>query len=139
MSQYCFYADLVNGIDQINLAAMTQDFGSTDNTVNYTILNNICQMASNQCDALVSSIYSPFGSNPPAKIKQAAIIFSMELLYARRLTPDEKNSWKSQADYWRETLTLINGGKLDLDESFQRGVQPVIYKSYPSRNNSNIF
>lgn len=135
---YCNQSDVTNLIDAVNLAAMTDDYAQ--GALNTTVLTNVILMASNACDALVSSIYAvPFTSNVPAKIKDASIIFTCEALYARRLTPDEKNPFKSRADYWRKELMLINAGELSLDESFNRGFVPIAYVSTPSRVNTNFY
>lgn len=134
---YCQQSDILNFIDGVNLIAFTDDFATGN--LNTTILNNVISMASNECDALVSSIYAvPF--NPvPAKIKQASIIFTCEALYIRRLTPEEKNPFRAQADYWRKQLMLINSGQLSLDESFLRGFPAVVAKTYCTRADTNIY
>ena len=74
MSQYCQYSDLVNLIDAVNLAAISNDYDSSQ-PVNLTVINAICTQASNACDAYVASIYlTPF--NPvPKTISQPFVQF----------------------------------------------------------------
>ena len=112
---YIQQQDLANYIDSVNLIAMTDDWST--GAVNTTVLNNILQASSDAADALVSSIYSvPFVNVPiPIKVKKAAEIFAVEMLYQRRLTPSEKNPMKTEADYWRDTLLKVNLGQLSLD------------------------
>lgn len=137
-TQYCQYSDLLNYIDAVNLAAMTNDYDGNQ-PVNMTVLNSVCAIASRKADALVSSIYQvPF--NPvPVKIYTAAVIFSCELLYARRLTPEEKNPFKSEGDYWRHELMQINAGQLSLDEQFSRGFTPIVSVISKTRVDTNFF
>ena len=135
---YITQTDLANYIDNLNLIAATDDFAT--GTVNTTVLNNLLQTASDKADSLVSSIYTvPFGNPVPVKIKQAAIIFAVEMLYARRLTPDQKNPMTPQADELRKTLMDINRGLLSLDAAVVRVFTPVVISSHPSRANTNIF
>lgn len=138
MSQYCTYDDLVVLVDAVNLAAMSNDYDG-NLPVNMTVINNICAQASNKVDALISSIYTPFSGYIPSKVKEASIIFSLEILYARRLTPDEKNPFKEQSRTWLDLLTKINAGELDLDAQTKRVVKPVIFSATISRLNSNIY
>lgn len=137
MSQYCSQSDILNYIDTTQLVGLTDDFNSGQ--VNSTILNNIITMASNKADALISSIYTPFGNNPPAKIKEASIVFSCYALWARRLTPEEKNQFKEQKEFWEQTLTKINSGELALDAQFGRAFPPVIANIQHNRVNAPIF
>lgn len=134
---YIQQTDLANYIDNVQIIAFTDDFAT--GILNTTVLNNVMQMASDQCDALVSSIYSVPFATPPAKIKQAAIIFACEALYFRRLTPVESNPMKEQADYWRKQLMLVNAGQLSLDESFNRGFSPVGFSVTRTRADAGIF
>ena len=137
MSSYCSLSDINTLLDSNQLISCTDDFQT--GTINTTILNNIISMASNKVDAMISSIYAPFTGNVPAKVKDATIVFCAYVLMQRRLLPNEINPYKSQADYWTDTLTKINAGQLSLDEQFNRGFTPVVYSSICNRVNSNIF
>ncbi len=138
---YLTYNDLLNYIDAQNLAMMTQDYGvPLDGAVpNNNIIGSICQQASDLADSLISSIYKVPFATPPAKIKQAAIIFALEILWARRKTPTENNPWTDQAKYWRETLIQINLGMLSLDEQYTRGFTPVVASKTCGKVNTNFF
>jgi len=135
---YIGQADIANVIDSVNLIAMTDDWAQ--GTVNTTVLNNILQLASDSADALVSSIYDvPFTSPVPVKIYNASIIFAAEMLYQRRLQPQESNPMKGQADFWRAELMKVNEGQLSLDGQFRRSVKPIITKTTRTRVNTNFF
>lgn len=126
-------------MDNINLVAATDDWGT--GVVNTAVLNNILQMASDRVDALVSAVYQvPFTINPiPVKIRTAAAIFAVEMLYARRLTPDEKNPMTPQANELRKELMDINRGLLSLDYQSRRAFPPIVTHARLSRANDNTF
>lgn len=133
MSQYCQYSDLVVLVDAPNLSAMSNDYDGNA-PVNMNVINAICQQASNKVDSLISSIYTPFINTPvPSKVKEASIIFALEILWARRLIPGEHNPWREQSKMWMDLLTKINAGELDLDAQFLRAFKPVIFSATPSR------
>jgi phage gp36-like protein len=136
---YITITDLQASIDSVNLNAMTADYGDINSSNASTLLTNICQLASDKADSLVSSIYSvPFNPCPP-KIRMAAIAFATEMLYQRRLTPTDHNPAKDEGDYWRQILKMINLGQLSLDDSFRRVVPPVTCVKEKNRIDSNIF
>ena len=136
---YIQQSDLANYVDSVNLIAMTDDWST--GAVNTTVLNNILQASSDAADALVSSIYSvPFVNVPiPIKVKKAAEVFAVEMLYQRRLTPSERNPMKNEADYWRETLIKVNLGQLSLDYQSTRAFSPIIASTKCNRANGNIY
>lgn len=135
---YITQADITNVIDAINLVAMTDDYAQGQ--INQTVLNNILQLASDKADALVSSIYVvPFSAPVPVKVKTAAIIFAAEMLYQRRLTPDQRNPMTDQADHWRKELMDINRGLLSLDYDSKRAFTPIVSSTKYNRANTNIF
>ena len=138
-NQYVQLADITNLIDAVQLTACTDDAGA--GSINMTVFNNICLMASNKADSLVSSIYAvPFPlSTIPPKIKDATIAFACYALFQRRLTPLEHNPYKIQQDYWVDTLTKINAGQLSLDSNFTRDVAPIVSNRKFNRNDSNFF
>jgi phage gp36-like protein len=136
---YITATDIENKIDQVNLNQMVDDYRQ-GNGLNSTQLANICQLASNAADALVASIYpTPFASPPPNKIYVAAIAFACEMLYQRRLVPDEKNPFKAEAEMHRDLLIKIGAGQLPLDESFTRGFKPLVISVSRNRLNTNMF
>jgi|HubBroStandDraft_5_1064220.scaffolds.fasta_scaffold103539_2 phage gp36-like protein len=134
--------DLLAYIDQVNLFQMVNDWAEAGNNTSLqtNAINAVCQIASNKVDALLSSIYVvPFQVPIPAKVYTASVIFAVEMLWARRLTPEEKNPMKAEADYWRETLIKINNGDIPLDYESSRAFQPIIVKKHCSRVDTNIF
>lgn len=133
---YITQADIATLLDTIQLISCTDDLGTGN--LNTTILNNIIQMASGKADALVSSIYTPFGSNPPAKIKDATICFACFALLQRRLTPTEHNPYKEQQEFWIKALTQINAGELSLDDQYKRAFSPVLVGSHYNRANGPV-
>lgn len=136
---YITVNDIYNKIDQVQVQAMTNDYDSNA-PLNTTILNNILQLASDNVDALVSSVYAvPFNPPFPKKLRMAAIVFACEMLYARRIVPEEKNPMKSEADHWRNELMLINKGLLSLDFASQRSFIPTIPVTVFNRANTNFF
>lgn len=129
---YCTQIQIQAEIGLQNLAAMTDDTGA--GVVNAATLNQLIQNASFAIDGSISNIYSvPFGT-PPEKVRWACIIFVCEKLYQRRLTPDEKNPYKKQADDLRDIFKKIGNGELELDLNFPRNyyqgtanLQPTIF------------
>lgn len=135
---YCGQSDLLNYVDSVQLGAFTDDY--SQGTLNTAILNSICQLASNQADSLVSSVYQvPFVGTIPIKIYTASVVFAVEMLYARRLTPGQVNPMTEVANHWRKTLMDVNRGLLSLDYQVQRSFTPVAINTSISRVNSSIF
>lgn len=135
---YITQADITNVIDAVNLTAMLDDYATGQ--INQTVLTNILQLASDKADALVSSIYVvPFPPPVPVKIRTAAIIFAAEMLYQRRLTPEQRNPMSDQADHWRKELMDINRGLLSLDYESTRAFTPIVSSAKYNRANTNIY
>jgi len=135
---YITINDLYNYIDKVNLQAFSDDYSIGQ--IDMTIINNICQLASDKSDALVSSIYTvPFQGTIPVKIRTSAIIFACEMLYARRITPEEKNPFKAEAEHWRQELMLINSGQLSLDAANRRVFTPIVSSLTRTRVDTNTF
>jgi phage gp36-like protein len=135
---YITINDLYNYLDQIQVVACSDDFAT--GAVNMDIINSIMQMACDKADSLVSSIYDvPFTGPIPVKIRTASAIFAVEMLLQRRLTPDEKNYMKPQADMLRKELMDINRGLLSLDYQATRAFTPVIVRGHYNRADANVF
>lgn len=58
----------------------------------------------------------------PAAVKEAAFIFSCELIYARREA--QPNPFKDRADNWRKLLAKIGAGEMNLDATTPLAVTP---------------
>jgi phage gp36-like protein len=137
---YCTYNDLLNFVDEVNLRQMVDDWAEGfDGVQTSNVLTTILQNASDQADAYVCSIYKTPFANPPQKLKQSAIAFAIEMLWRRRLTPEEKNPGKPLADMWRSIMVDIGAGKLPLDANFPREFPPVVASRSISPVNTNFF
>ena len=70
------------------------------------LLDQIILNASQMVNAPLSGIYNtPFPDPAPPAVSEAALIFTLEGIYARRPTGAEgKNPWTSQANAWRHEL-----------------------------------
>jgi len=129
---YCTRNDILTKISNSDLDRFTDDNG--DGIADPGVLDLIIGIASNASDAYVASIYAtPFTTYIPSKIKDATIIFACEMLYQRRLAPEEKNIFKPQADLWREILKTIGTGQVPLDANVSRLVTPGFAITYESR------
>lgn len=97
----------------------------SDGQADTGLLDEIIATCSMECDGYVASIYpTPFASPAPAAIQSAAAVFVCEALYARRLTPDEKNPFKARADMWRKTLQKVGEDGSGLDYKLDRAFEP---------------
>jgi phage gp36-like protein len=123
--------DILTKISNSELDQFTDDDG--DGVADPGVLDMVIGIASNAADAYVASIYAtPFTTYVPSKIKDATLIFACEMLFQRRLAPKEQNTFKPQADLWREVLRTIGTGAVPLDANVQRLVTPgfgIVYDS----------
>lgn len=95
-----------------------------DGTADSGLLDQIITRAGAAVDAYLASLYpTPFVTAPPV-VKEAALVFACELVYARRLAPDEKNPYAERAKTWRARLEQIGADKLPLDAAFNRSFEP---------------
>lgn len=126
--------DITSIISGFELPGFTDD-GQTGQ-LNQGVLDIVFEAASNAADAYVASIYTtPFTTYVPAKIKDATLVFAAEMLYQRRLSPDEKNPFKARADFYRKLLEQIGAGEIPLDVNVPRAFQPGVAIISNSRAN----
>lgn len=78
----------------------------------------------------------PFASPAPKLVRHAALVLTMEILYARRGVPADQNPWKEQADEIRATLGKIGEGKMPLSASSVPAHPAITVISEPSRTHS---
>lgn len=138
MAQYITRTDVLTLISNSELDQFTNDAGDgSDTTTNLTTVITDC---SNQVDAFLAAIYTtPFSAPYPAKVKEACLVFTCEALYARRLTPEERNPFKSRADMWRRLLESIGSGEQPLDVNISRAFTPGGYTLVvPNRVNDTL-
>lgn len=89
------------------------------------LLDQIIANASQAVHGFLSGLFTvPFPDPAPTAVQQAAFIFTLEEIYARRSERDEKNPWRDQADFWRERLQQIGDRKLPLDAAAIKAVVP---------------
>ncbi len=102
-----------------------------DGTSDAGLLDSIIATCSMECNGYLAGIYpTPF--NPvPATVASACTIFVCEALYARRLTPDEKNPFKDRADNWRKVLNDIRINGTGLDYTIDRAFEPGAFTGAP--------
>ena len=137
MAQYITRDDVLTLISNSELDQFTND--SSDGSDTTSTLGIVITDCSNQVDAFLASIYAtPFVQPYPAKVREACLVFTCEALYARRLTTEEKNPFKSRADMWRNQLEDIGSGKLPLDASIPRLFPPGGYIAIPNRVNDTL-
>lgn len=93
-----------------------------DGVADASQLDRCITVASNAVDAFLSGIYPvPFDTPPPA-VKEAAFVFTCEMIYGRRRA--EPNPWKERADFWRTRLADIGAGNVPLDANEERDFDP---------------
>ncbi len=102
------------------------------------LLDAIISMASNKADSFVSSVFTTPFPVPPSKIVDATIIFSCFAIYARRLTPEEKNPFKAMQDFWEDLLSKVGAGVLPLDANIDKVIPPIIAITSPSILNDSL-
>lgn len=82
--------------------------------------------AAEAVDGVLGQRYAvPFTAPLPAVVKNAARVFILEKLYARRGTKTEDNPWTSQANKLRAKLDLIADGEEPLTPGANKANQSV--------------
>lgn len=85
-----------------------------------TLFNALLDVESAKIDGMISSIYEvPLIPAPPL-LRNACIVFVCYSLYRRRLTPDERNPFKTENDALYAKLKEIGEGTSELDLNFKR-------------------
>ena len=96
-----------------------------DGVADAGLLDQVIARASQAVDGYLASRFAvPFTAPVPPVVGEATAVFTLELLYARRLVTGESNPWKAQADTWRERLQRIGAGELPLDASIKASFYP---------------
>lgn len=103
-----------------------------DGNADSGLLDAVIDTASTAVDAFLSGLYSVPFTTPPAVVQEAALIFSCEAIYARRLQADQKNPFTARANYWRERLQKIGNGDLPLDAATDQTNTPGAVVSEPT-------
>jgi len=95
-----------------------------DGNADAGLLDIIIAKASQAVDSFLAGIFTtPFPDPAPAKVREAAFVFTCELIYKRR-PAGEKNPWTSQANALREELTKIGKREQPFDAGQVKAVVP---------------
>ena len=138
---YCSQDDITAEMNGADLLPFLADQGEQDikaATVQ-TLLAQIIDRCGAKCDGRISPIYqTPIVPTPPC-LRDACTVFVCEALWRRRLTPDEKNPFKAEAEEMRERLVKIGAGELELDANYTREYpQGVVVQTPMAMNTSGI-
>ncbi len=96
-----------------------------DGAADTGLLAQVITLASQEVDALLSPRYTvPFTDPAPAAVKTAALVFTCEMIYRRRETPDNLNPFTARAKSWRDQLMKIADGDGTIDATIDDGVTP---------------
>lgn len=89
------------------------------------LFDQIVDNAAQAVHGYLSGLWTvPFTAPIPTAVSESAFAFVLEAIYARRSERDEKNPWKSQADFWRTRLEKIGNRELPLDAGTAKVVIP---------------
>lgn len=130
---YCNQNDLLAKISITDLLPFLDDqsSGSLNDAEVQARLASIIDVESALIDGSIANIYDVPISPAPPILRAACIIFCCETIYRRRLTPDEVNPFKSQADLMRQRLEDIGNGKVHLDLRNPRNFPQGTYVASP--------
>lgn len=92
-------------------------------------LDEVIAKASQAVDGYLAGLYTtPFVATDdvpiPSKVLEAAFVFTCELIYQRRGTPEDQNPFAKQANAWRTDLKAIGKGEAPLDAAIVRAFTP---------------
>jgi phage gp36-like protein len=80
------------------------------------LFDQLVATASRDVDSFLAGLFStPFPDPVPAQVYAATLAFVCESIYARRITPEQRNPFGGQANDWRKRLQLIGDRKLPFD------------------------
>jgi phage gp36-like protein len=116
---YVTQSELETIIPPSTLVDMLDD--DRDGLADDGLLDNLIASAGNAVDAYLSGLFSvPFATPPPA-VREAALVFCCESLYARRgLGEGDKNPLGARARFWRDRLQKIGNGELPLSAATEK-------------------
>ncbi len=95
-----------------------------DGTADAGLLDQIIADASQKVNAPLAGIFiTPFPDPAPPPVCEAALIFTLEAIYARR-PAGEKNPWTSQANAWRKELVEMGKRKDPMMAKYRKAFRP---------------
>ena len=119
---YTTQTDIETLIPAAHLSDALDD--NRDGAADAGLLDSLIATAANAVDAYLGGIFTVPFTTPPAAVKEAALVFACEMIFARRLALDEKNPFSSRANFWRDRLEKIGKGQLPLDAATERPNTP---------------
>jgi phage gp36-like protein len=88
------------------------------------LLDAIIASVDGAVDAYLAGLYDVPFATPPAPVIEASLVFACERIYDRRPGAEDRNPWRSRADWWRERLERIGKGEIPLDAGSGRSFAP---------------
>lgn len=80
--------------------------------------------ASQEVDGYLGGLFAvPFADPAPAKVKAAALAFTLERIYSRRQM-DVPKRWEGLCKFWREHLQAVGNRELPFDATVTKTVTP---------------
>lgn len=113
---YTTLAALVTKMPLVHITEALDDAGEgLDDEGLQAALDAVIETADNEIDSLLGGRFTVPFSAPPAKVKHASLIFTLESLAGgKRSIPDEKNLWTKKANALRKELKEIGDGDAPL-------------------------
>lgn len=103
-----------------------------DGVVDAGLWDLIASQAGQAVDARLGQRYEVPFTEPPAVVKEAALVFAAEALYARRVGPDA-NPWMAMGNAMRSKLDRIGRGEEPLAPTINRQKPSGVIVAEPSR------
>lgn len=108
-----------------------------DGAIDTGIWDLIASQAGQAVDARLGQRYEvPFADPAPAIVKEAALIFAAEAVYARRVGP-EQNPWMGMGNAMRSKLDKIGAGEVPLTPEINRQKPSGVIVAEPSRTSGD--
>jgi phage gp36-like protein len=133
---YVFQSEIEADIPPAFLVEALDD--DNDGEADGGLWDKVAESVATEIDGTLGQRFTtPFSDPIPALVKQAAKVFSLEKLYARRGTPEAQNPWAKQAATFREKLTKIANGEEPLTPEINRTKPSVTAVTEPAITTSS--
>jgi phage gp36-like protein len=88
------------------------------------VLAAVIANASQEVDGYLAGLFTvPFADPAPAKVRAAALAFTVERIYSRREKELPKR-WQQQAKFWRDHLQAVGNRELPFDAAVVKAFVP---------------
>ena len=88
------------------------------------VLAAVIANASQEVDGYLAGLFTvPFADPAPAKVRAAALAFTVERIYSRR-EKDLPKRWAQQSKFWRDHLQAVGNRDLPFDASVAKAFVP---------------